>query len=55
MHMSYVFIHPMYLSQLHLVHKRSDFDSISDALSSGEPDALAVLGVFFKVIITQCH
>lgn len=34
---------------MHLVHRRNDFPTATAAVISDEPNALAVLGFFFKV------
>mgnify|MGYP001057622427 CR=1 FL=1 len=34
---------------MHLVHYNTKFSSYSAAIASGEPDAIAVIGVFYTV------
>lgn len=40
--------------QVHFVHKKASYSSIGQALSSGDDDALAVLGFFFQVCTDTC-
>lgn len=50
----YSFVCFIFLLQLHFVHWNSTCPSFKDAVGSGGPNGLCVLGFFLKVLFFQC-